>query len=290
MSTPEEPVSQCDSPAEERDADVRQAAAIVTGNILVLGSVLLLLKIGYKHHSHRAPRLFCFSEAGLIAWLTLVGLTEWVATAVIALLTALLQILIVAWRVLRWMVPGAKTTRTTGGTTTSLPAYRRITMPGWSGRREHPWHPWSLRFTVYSCAALNFLALWSLVWHTGGGLQSPFAPFLLAPAILGIVVVLALPGLALLAGGATISVLFTDAYSSQRTHADVSASLASPRWGVYASVPLILVFVVTVVRGLGGDLPTPDLSRLRALAWSSIMGDRPSKPDTPASPRRDAKR
>lgn len=138
----------------------------------------------------------------------------------------------------------------------------------------------TLRGTSYLAAILGFWAMWDLVANTGGGIESPFSPFLAAPAVLGPLLVMDRRVLLLLLTGAVYMVGRADKHAPHRPMAP-SAQLDHPKWFTYAIVTLALVVCAGLISYLRME-PTKRDYFQRAVRWSSKRfrrGNRDAQPE-----------
>jgi hypothetical protein len=191
------------------------------GNAILLVSVWWLLHGGYHGGPRHTPLLFLYFELLIIFVLFVAALTDEISIAANGFLNIFRR-----------------------------PRKPPRTFPGWTKQRVEE-RVVALRGLMYIAVTLNFFALWNLVDDTGGGIESAFAPLLLAPAILGIVIVSRKTGLVMLFVGALISAFATDYVAHNRVRLVVVHQVGRPKWWVYAVVPLILVFCAAAMRYLG---------------------------------------
>jgi hypothetical protein len=184
----------------------RQAALMFVVNTLVLFGTLGLLHWGYKHPP-KTPPLFAVLESVVIVALFFTRFAEFTG-AFFALF--------------------------------GLADYRPgPLMRQWISRRNTD-SIWGLKIIVYAGTALTFIAMWDLVANTGGGVESPFAPFLPAAAVLGPLLVMQRRALVFLVAAAVGFVLYATIAAGPRPHVP-PPKLDHPFWWTYAAVTLSLV-------------------------------------------------
>jgi hypothetical protein len=120
----------------------------------------------------------------------------------------------------------------------------------------------TFRGVIYISTILTFVAMWILVNNTGGGIESPFAPLLVAPAILGPFIVRQREVLWILVGAATIIVLTAD-WNAPTRAAEPTTKLDHPGWGVYGVVTLILVVSATFISYVRSETDEPAWALVR---------------------------
>lgn len=131
----------------------------------------------------------------------------------------------------------------------------------------------SFRGVTWLSALLSFVAMWLLVHGTGGGIESPYAPLLLGPAILGPIVVMDARALIPLGLLAAIWVTATDATSSK------APDVAKPGWLVYTFVSLFVVtwvLLITTIQLTEPRLTTPRQNVSLAASDDDASEDQPN--------------
>jgi len=192
---------------------IQQNSLVFFVNFIVIFTVLGLLGLGYSSFHH-------------------VSIAFWIVEGFAC------AIPLVAGSADNWMVAARG-----GGDESDEPAL----VKWWTDRREAQMPFFSLggfvslRGVIYLSTGLSFAAMWILVDDTGGGIQSPFAPLLVAPAILGPFIVRGKETLALL-----LAIAFAVVFGEDLT-ASKAAGLGHPDNWVYPTVTLLLVCSAIII-------------------------------------------
>jgi|SRR5579862_4853796 len=126
----------------------------------------------------------------------------------------------------------------------------------------------SLRGVTWFSAGLGFVAIWDVIAKTGGGIESPYAPLLVAPALLGPFVVMDPRALFVLLLAAIGWVAYADATGAHHSSKLSTSRLDHPHYLVYAGVTLVLVGSALLISYLTQRGP-----RLTSAAADAAMTD-----------------
>jgi hypothetical protein len=248
-------------PARRPIDGVGQARAAALGNFVLLASVSGVFRFFY--HQHAVPRYFLYGEIAITASLFLLAATRRSLSLAVFPVSVLFQMLFAIYHALA----------TLGGEIANF--FREI---DWGGGNNAPtvhdspdadppgrvgppvlllrWYAlrnrlasqlteWEqhrhahLALPTYFFVGVNFFTLGDLVAETGGGVASPFTSLLLAPAVVGPVVVIKRKGILALGVGAFLSSILS--VWAANAHWRIVRPANHPSAWLFAAIPLILV-------------------------------------------------